>query len=320
MSPGDSASPITGRHGAGPQRRTLRLGTRRSQLARAQSGLVATAITELTGYPVDLVEIVTLGDVSAEPITTLGSTGVFVTALRDALLRGEVDLVVHSFKDLPVSSLPGVRLAAIPARQDPRDALVDRLGRRLVDLPPGTRVGTGSARRAAELRRLGLPVTVVPIRGNVDTRLRQVETGEVDAVILAVAGLIRLGRQDVITEIIDPKLILPAPAQGALAVECRAADDALAAHLAALDDLPTTVAVEAERAFLAGLAAGCSAPVGAHATLVEQPGEETLNLEVLFAHATGEAIRLSGRAPAAKGAWLGACLAETILATRSQRR
>jgi hydroxymethylbilane synthase len=280
----------------------------------AQSGWVARQVSQLGGRPVEMVEIVTEGDISAAPIASLGSTGVFVTALREALLRGDVDFVVHSFKDLPAAPQPGLRLAAVPVRQDPRDALVDSLGRRLLDLPPGTRVGTGSARRAVELNRIGLPVTVVPMRGNVDTRLRKVADGEVDAVILAAAGLARLGRLDAVTELIDPALILPAPAQGALAVECRDGDEALAASLAALDDRESRTTALAERAFLATLNGGCTAPVGAYARFVDAT---TVCLDVLAARDDGTALRLTGRAPAGDSVRLGNDLAAAMLRARS---
>ena len=294
-------------------RRALRLGTRRSQLALVQSGWVADQVAALSGQPVDLVEIITEGDVSTAPIAAMGTTGVFVTALRESLLRGEVDLVVHSFKDLPAAPVPGLCLAAVPVRQDPRDALVDRKGRRLLDLPAGALIGTGSARRAVELRRLGLPVTVVAMRGNVDTRLRKVGAGAVDAVILAAAGLIRLGLRHVVTEMIDPALILPAPAQGALAVECRTDDHDLRAALAGLDDPAGRITAEAERSYLAGLNAGCTAPVGACARVVDQT---TITLDVLAADQAGDAVRRSGQAPFADGVRLGGDLARAMLAGR----
>jgi hydroxymethylbilane synthase len=304
----------SGTRSATGQSRALRLGTRRSQLAMTQSGWVARQMSRSHGRPVELVEIVTAGDVSTAPIATLGSTGVFVAALRAALLRGEVDFVVHSFKDLPALPEPGLRLAAVPVRADPRDALVDGRGRRLLDLAPGTRIGTGSARRAVELERLGLPVTVVPMRGNVDTRLRKLDDGEVDALILAAAGLARLGRLEVATELIDPSLILPAPAQGALAIECRDDDTPLAESLAALDDPRSRTAALAERGFLATLNAGCTAPVGAYARFVD---DTTISLDVLAARDDGTALRMSGRGPARDGVRLGHDLAVAMLQARA---
>src|SRR5437899_1782378 len=243
--------------------RPLRLGTRRSALAMAQARRVADAINATSGRLVELVEISTYGDVSKEALAQIGGTGVFVSALRDTLLRGDVDLAVHSLKDLPTKDPEGLVLAAVPPREDPRDALVARDGLTLGELPPGSRVGTGSPRRSAQLAALGLGLDVIPIRGNVDTRLRMVSTGQIDAVVLARAGLARLGRLDSITEVIDPIQMLPAPGQGALAVECRAEDAEVLAVLRALDDPTTRAAVVAERALLTALEAGCSAPVGA---------------------------------------------------------
>src|SRR5262245_29590887 len=199
---------------------TWRLGTRGSTLALAQSRLVAQALTEATGAPVELVEITTAGDRSTAPVQQLG-VGVFVSALRDALYAKEIDFAVHSYKDLPTAPADGLTIAAVPTRDDARDALISRDGRLLAELPPGTRVGTGALRRMAQLRALGAGLECVPIRGNVDTRLRKLADGELDAVVLAAAGLRRLGREAEITEVLDPMLMLPAPAQGALAVECR---------------------------------------------------------------------------------------------------
>ncbi|MBS2965064.1 hydroxymethylbilane synthase [Actinocrinis puniceicyclus] len=244
----------------------LRLGTRRSALALAQSGLVARAVTEATGRRVELVEITTHGDVSREALTQIGGTGVFVNALRDALLDGSVDFAVHSLKDLPTADPAGLALAAVPEREDVRDVLVAREQLKFADLSPGARVGTGSPRRAAQLRLLRQDLEIVPVRGNVDTRVGYVAKGELDAVVLAYAGLSRLGRLGEVTDYFDPNALLPAPGQGALALECRAADGALAAQLAALDHGPTRAAVRAERALLAALEAGCSAPVGGYAT------------------------------------------------------
>ena len=206
----------------------LRLGSRKSPMAVSQSGEVARLITERTGRRVELVGVTTLGDVSKEQMSQIGGTGVFVSALRESLLRGEVDFAVHSLKDLPTGAAPGITLAATPARDDPRDALIAQNGAKLADLPAGARIGTGSARRAAQLMMLRSDVTCVPIRGNAGTRLAKVREGELDAVVLAYAGLARIGRTDQVSEIFEPDNMLPAPGQGALAVECRTADAELA--------------------------------------------------------------------------------------------
>ncbi|MEU8628353.1 hydroxymethylbilane synthase [Streptomyces sp. NPDC048669] len=250
----------------------LRLGTRRSKLAMAQSGLVAEAVTEVTGRAVELVEITTYGDISREQLAQIGGTGVFVAALREALLRGDVDFAVHSLKDLPTTQPEGLTLAAVPVREDPRDVLVARDGLAFEQLPSGSRIGTGSPRRMAQLnayaRAHGLGFEIVPIRGNVDTRIGFVRSGELDAVVLAAAGLSRLGRTGEATDFLSVDTVLPAPGQGALAIECAASSADLAAALAELDDPYTRAAVTAERALLAALEAGCSAPVGALADLL----------------------------------------------------
>lgn len=250
----------------------LRLGTRRSKLAMSQSGHVADAVRAITGRPVELVEITTYGDVSRENLAQIGGTGVFVTALRDALLRGEVDFAVHSLKDLPTSQPEELVIAAMPLREDPRDALVARDGLTFEQLPDGARIGTGSPRRTAQLnhyaRALGKRIETVAIRGNVDTRIGYVRDGELDAVVLAAAGLNRIGRSDEATDLLSVDSVLPAPGQGALAVECLASDAELIAALGELDDPHTRAAVTAERSLLAALEAGCSAPVGALADLL----------------------------------------------------
>ena len=244
------------------------MGTRGSKLALTQTGIVADAL-RATGVEVEIVKVTTPGDKSMAPIATIG-VGVFTSALREALLRNEVDVIVHSYKDLPTAPEPGITLAAVPPREDPRDALIARDGLTLGELPPGSKVGTGAARRTAQLNALGLGLEIVPIRGNIDTRMRKVTDGELDAVVLARAGLARVGLVEAITETLDPIQMLPAPAQGALAVECRTADVDLEHLLAStLDDEGTRAAVTAERSLLAALEAGCSAPVGALAEIVE---------------------------------------------------
>ena len=309
---------------------TLRLGSRRSPMAVAQSGDVARLITERTGRQVEIVGVTTLGDVSREHVTQIGGTGVFVSALRESLLRGEVDFAVHSLKDLPTGAAPGITLAAVPARDDPRDALVGRDGAKLADLPAGARVGTGSPRRAAQLTLLRGDITCVPIRGNANTRLAKVRDGELDAVVLAYAGLARIGRTDVVSEIFEPEDMLPAPGQGALAVECRAADTELAELFGMADHAATRVAVTAERGLLAALEAGCSAPIGAYAVLTDRlhldgvvlgvPGaaapaglKQAGGLDVAAGGGT-IVVRESGEADAADAARLGRELAARMLA------
>ncbi|MEU6539721.1 hydroxymethylbilane synthase [Streptomyces sp. NPDC047000] len=279
-----------------PDDGVLRLGTRRSKLAMAQSGLVAEAVRRTTGRPVELVEIVTYGDTSREHLAQIGGTGVFVAALRDALLRGEVDFAVHSLKDLPTAQPEGLTLAAVPLREDPRDVIVARDALKFSDLPRGARIGTGSPRRAAQLnayaRTHGLTIETVPIRGNVDTRIRYVRDGALDAVVLAAAGLNRIGRADEVTDFLSVDTVLPAPGQGALAIECVADDTELITALAGLDDPFTRIAVTAERSLLAALEAGCSAPVGALADLPPFPAP----FEWGDPHAGGQAVENVGSA------------------------
>ena len=297
---------------------TLRLGTRASALARTQSQAVADAITAATGTPVELVPIVTEGDRSSAAIAQLGGTGVFVAAIRRALLEGSVDLAVHSYKDLPTVPEPGLILAAVPSREDPRDALVARNGLTLAQLPRGSRVGTGAPRRAAQLRALGLGLDVVPIRGNVDTRLGRVAggsgDGDLDAVVLARAGLARLGRLDVITETLDPLQMLPAPAQGALAVECRTSDARTRELVGRLEDQNVRACVRAERSTLAALEAGCSAPVAAYAEIADgEDGPELFLRASVTAIDGSDAVRDSVSGRPADAAALGRSLAAVLL-------
>jgi hydroxymethylbilane synthase len=278
-------------------------------MAVAQSRQVADLITERTGRRVEIVGVTTLGDVSRAQLTQIGGTGVFVSALRDALLAGEVDLAVHSLKDLPAGPADGIVLAAVPPRDDPRDALVARDGAKLADLPVGARIGTGSPRRAAQLLALRADLRTVPIRGNAGTRLSQVTDGELDAVVLACAGLARIGYTSAITQIFEPDEMLPAPGQGALAVECRDGEPELAALLAAANDEAAMAAAVAERALLEALGAGCSAPVGGYAT-----GAEQLVMHAAVLSPDGaRALRAHGRAPAADAYQLGRDLAAQLL-------
>jgi hydroxymethylbilane synthase len=293
---------------------TLRLGTRGSALARTQSQAVADAITAATGTPVELVHIVTEGDRSSAAIAQLGGTGVFVAAIRRALLEGSVDLAVHSYKDLPTAPEPGLIIAAVPVREDPRDALVARDGLTLGELPPGSRIGTGAPRRVAQLRALGLGLDIVPIRGNVDTRLGRVSSGELDAVVLARAGLARLGRLEEITETLDPLQVLPAPAQGALAVECRTSDARTRELVGRLEDPVVRACVVAERSTLAALEAGCSAPVAAYAEVAEgESGPELFLRASVTAIDGSDAVRGSVSGPSSQAAALGRALATELL-------
>ncbi|KRC64946.1 porphobilinogen deaminase [Aeromicrobium sp. Root236] len=292
----------------------LRLGTRASALAVTQSGLIADRL-RASGVEVELVTISTEGDRSTQRVSEFGGQGVFVAALREALVRGDVDFAVHSLKDLPTAPDPRLVLAAIPLREDPRDVLVARDNLTLGELPQGARVGTGSLRREAQLNALGLGVEVVPIRGNVDTRLGKVASGECDAVVVARAGLLRLGRADEATEVIDPLQMLPAPGQGALACECRADDDATIHLLSGLDDSDTRAAVTAERSLLATLEAGCSAPVGALAEIAQGDDGDELWLRAMVGSISGSpTIRLSATGLPSEAAAVGERLAAEMLA------
>jgi hydroxymethylbilane synthase len=298
-------------------RPAVRIGTRASVLATTQSELVAAMVRDRLGRETELVEITTEGDRSqtaGTPIEQAGGTGIFVSALREALVRGEVDVAVHSLKDLPTTPAPGIALAAVPSREDPRDAVVARDGLTLGELPVGARVGTGSPRRVAQLLALGLGLDVVGVRGNVDTRVGKVRSGEYDAVLLARAGLARIGRLQEVTEVLDPLQMLPAPGQGALAVECRA-DDELLDELAALDDRSSRVSVEAERAVLATLEGGCTAPIGALAELVEgEDGEELWVRAVALSSDGGLSVRMSATGDPNDAAGVGSRLAKEMLA------
>ncbi len=294
---------------------TLRLGTRASTLAVTQSGHIADRLRAEHGIEVELVTISTEGDRNSAPLASMGGQGVFVAALREAVVRGEVDFAVHSLKDLPTAPDPRLSLAAIPPRIDPRDVLVARDGLTLGELPQGARVGTGSPRREAQLNALGLGVEIVPIRGNVDTRIAKIASGEYDGVLLARAGLLRLGRSDEATEVIDPLQMLPAPGQGALACECRADDDATIRLLERLDDSDTRAAVTAERSLLATLEAGCSAPVGALAEIAEGDDGDELWLRAVVGDISGSpTIRLSAIGLPSEAAAVGERLAVEMLA------
>ncbi|WP_131103540.1 hydroxymethylbilane synthase [Ornithinimicrobium sufpigmenti] len=251
--------------------RSLRLGTRASALATSQSEWVADRL-RAAGHEVELVLVRTEGDVSRASLQEIGGTGVFASALRDSLRRREVDLAVHSLKDIPTAPEPDLTIAAVPEREDPRDVLVARDGLTLAELPAGSVIGTGSPRRAAQLALARPDLQVRDIRGNVGTRINLVHDGELDAVVLARAGLARLDRLADATDTLELGIMLPAPGQAALAVECREDDLELVTLLAqTLDHAPTRAAVTAERAVLAALEAGCTAPIAALATPADPP-------------------------------------------------
>jgi hydroxymethylbilane synthase len=295
----------------------LRVGTRASLLATTQAGHVADLIRTVLGREAELVAVSTPGDRSqaaGTPLESMGGTGVFVSALRDALLAGEVDVAVHSLKDVPTYPAAGIALAAVPLREDPRDVVVARDGLTLGELPVGSRVGTGSPRRAAQLHALGLGLDVVGVRGNVDTRIGKVRSGEYDAVVLARAGLARIGRLEEATEVLDPLQMLPAPGQGALAIECRSEGD-LAGVLAQLQDPATRAAVEAERAVLATLEGGCSAPIGALAEVAEgEDGDEIWVRAIALSLDGGLSVRMSASGAPADAHSVGTRLANEMLA------
>jgi hydroxymethylbilane synthase len=291
----------------------VRVGTRASVLAIAQSRWVSDRLTAALGREVELVEITTDGDRDSQPLAQLGGTGVFVSAIREALLDDRIDVAVHSLKDLPTQPAADIALAAVPVREDPRDVVVARDGMTLGELPVGSRVGTGSPRRAAQLHALGLGLEILDIRGNVDTRIRKVREGAYDAVVLARAGLARMGRLDEATEVLDPLQMLPAPGQGALAVETREGDE-LTRELGVLDDPHTRAAVTAERAVLATLEGGCAAPIGVLAEVVEGDDGEELWVRATALSPDGElAVRMSATGDPADAAGVGSRLAEQML-------
>ncbi|GAA4589557.1 hydroxymethylbilane synthase [Planotetraspora phitsanulokensis] len=287
----------------------LRLGTRKSLMATTQSQSVADRLTGLTGRDVELVGITTFGDVTKAHLAQLGGTGVFVSELRGKLVDGDIDFAVHSLKDLPTAPDERIVIAAILPRDDPRDALVSNA--KLADLPPGSKIGTGSPRRVAQLRAMRPDLDYLPIRGNADTRIGKIAAGEFDGVVLAAAGLERIGRDSEISEIFDVDAMLPAPGQGALAVECLASRTDLIELLGVLDDPRTRAAVTAERSVLAALEAGCAAPVGAFAS-----GDgHILNLTAVVVATDGvRSVRKSASGPPPAAMDLGRDLAAAMIA------
>jgi len=277
--------------------RSLTLGTRPSPLARQQTGHI---IRRLRAAWPDMecrtLTFVTQGDKALDrPLPEIGGKGVFTEALENALRAGEIDLAVHSLKDLPIDDAPGLTLGAICAREDARDVLIARERWILSALPPGARVGTCSLRRAAQLLATRPDLTLLPLRGNVDTRIRKAMKGDYDAIVLAAAGVLRLGLGEHIVEYLPFSVMLPAPGQGALAVQCRADDSATCELLAAIDDSATRNAITAERAFLKSLGGGCSTPVAAYATSAIHNQTSKIELTGLVASTDGRrVIRVSG--------------------------
>jgi hydroxymethylbilane synthase len=288
----------------------LRLGTRGSQLALTQTNLVAAALRAAhPGLAVEIVTIRTTGDQRPESLLVIGGQGAFTHELEQALLDGRVDIAVHSLKDLPSTLAPGLTLAATPPREDVRDTLISRTGAPLAELPPGSRIGTGSRRRAAQLLRHRPDLLIADIRGNVDTRLRKLDEGQYDAILLAAAGLHRLGLQGRRLEYLPTDLLLPAPGQAALGLECRAADETTRALLAPLNDAATFAAITAERALLRAFGTGCRLPIAALGTV--QQGRLHLRARILDAAGT-VMLEQSGEAPPAEAESLGAHLASLL--------
>jgi hydroxymethylbilane synthase len=287
------------------------IGTRGSKLALAQTNMIRDALLAAhPGLNIAVERITTRGDVILDrPLSAIGDKGLFVTEIEDALRARRIDLAVHSAKDLPSELPPDMAIAAFPRRADPRDALVSRGGLRLADLPAGARLGTSSLRRACQLRHLRPDLRVEDLRGNVDTRLRKLREGLYDAIVLAAAGLERLGLSGEVSEYLDPADMLPAVGQGILAIEIRDDDSATAALLAPLDDPAARVAATAERAFLARIGGGCQVPVAAWARLEN----DSLALDGLIGARDGRLVRAELAGPASDPAALGARLAERLL-------
>lgn len=294
--------------------RTFVIGARGSKLSLAQVQLVVDALRAFRpDVAIEVREIKTEGDRSAAPLSQIGGLGVFTKAIEDALLAGTIDIAVHSLKDLPPRLTDGLTLAAIPERASVLDALVTRDGTRLADLPPGARIGTGSERRAVQLRAMRPDLEPVEIRGNVPTRISKVDAGDYDGVVLAVAGLDRLGLTEKIAQIFSVDEMCPAVGQGALGIETRADDAETLALVRAIDHADTRTAVTAERAFLARLGAGCRMPVGAYATV----NESRIHLRAIIG-ARRQIARGERTAPLVDATRLGAELADAMLKTAAQ--
>lgn len=272
---------------------SLRVGSRGSILALTQTRLVVANLVELNpGLVVEEVIIQTEGDQTTTPLSESKNPGVFVSALREALLAGEVDFLVHSMKDLPAKAFPGIVTAAVPEREDSSDVLVSRSGQGLMDLAPGSRIGTSSPRRAATVRRLRPDLVIDSIRGNVDSRLRKVDSGEYDATLLALAGLKRISRESAVTEQLHLKDFVPAPGQGALSIECRSQEPELIEALSKLDHHVSRLVALAERSVLIGLNASCATAIGASGELI---GNKLALVAELSVESTGESVTISSQ-------------------------
>ena len=292
---------------------TLRVGTRASALARWQTTRVSEALERLTGVPSHPIVISTTGDRALDiPLPALGGKGAFTEELEEALRAGRIDFAVHSLKDLPVVDPAGITVAAILSRDDPRDVVIARNAGSLAELPPGAVVGTSSNRRMAQIAALRPDVTLRPLRGNVDTRVKKALEGEYDAIVIAAAGVHRLGLTSHITEYLPFHQMLPAPGQGALAVQCRADDDAVRTLLMVLDDPTVRVPTTAERAFLSDLGGGCAAPIAALGASFEGEGRRQLRLTGLVASLDGRRVVRA----TLEGEWNGGAALAQALADR----
>ncbi|QMV86233.1 hydroxymethylbilane synthase [Corynebacterium hindlerae] len=285
----------------------LKIGTRGSKLATTQAGHIRDALIA-AGHPAELTIITTPGDINMSPVERIG-VGVFTQALRDAMAAGECDIAIHSFKDLPTAPDERFHLV-VPQRSYPFDCLIARDGMKLADLPTGARVGTSAPRRVSQLRALRPDLDIQPLRGNIDTRMGKVTTGELDAVILAAAGLARIDVLDKAGEVLDINVMIPAPAQGALAVECRADDADVVAALNLLSDPRATAEATAERSVLRTLEAGCTAPVAAYASATD---DHLLLVAGVFALDGSRSLREQITGPVERAAQLGAELAQRLL-------
>ena len=292
----------------GGEGRRLVAGTRPSALARAQTKVMCGQFHSLGAAEIDVRVIETRGDRDlTSPLPEIGGKGLFTQELEAALHGGTIDFAVHSLKDLPVDDSGDLVTVVAEPRLDPRDVLISDTGLGLLELPAGARIGTSSLRRAGQIRALRPDVTILAIRGNVETRVRKVKDGEFDAIVIAAAGLLRLDRSDIVTEYIDATKILPAPGQGALALQCRASDDMMRELFGRISGGPAATCTMAERTFLSSLGAGCSTPVGALATI--QTGTNRINLDARVVDPAGDVVvdvTGSGRDPVELGRRLAA--------------